>query len=152
MSRTCRLCHRKIPWRITINDKCYHLTNRKFCLKCSPFKQHNTHPENPNTPKGLRKKRTTQQNKKYAQTLLRRGHDRKNLLINRSGGGCTKCGYNKSQRALTFHHLDPTKKLFGLSLNNLWSKTMEVIEKEYAKCVLLCMNCHAEIEDEKLLR
>lgn len=62
------------------------------------------------------------------------------------GGKCSICGYKKCIRALTFHHIDPSKKSFGLSANGItrsWDKT----KAELDKCVLLCMNCHMEIHD-----
>lgn len=62
------------------------------------------------------------------------------------GNRCEICGYNKCGRALSFHHLDPKQKEFGLSdkgLTRSWSK----IENEINKCVLLCANCHMEIHD-----
>ena len=68
------------------------------------------------------------------------------MAIYHAGGKCQICGYNKSIRALTFHHLDPTKKDFGLSdrgLTRSWDKTL----KEIDKCALLCANCHAEVHD-----
>ena len=68
------------------------------------------------------------------------------MAIDHAGGKCQICGYNKSIRALTFHHLDPTKKDFGLSdrgLTRSWDKTL----KEIDKCALLCANCHAEVHD-----
>ncbi len=63
-----------------------------------------------------------------------------------AGGKCKICGYSKSSRALSFHHLDPKKKDFGLSdggITRSWEKT----RKEIDKCILLCMNCHMEVHD-----
>jgi len=63
------------------------------------------------------------------------------------GGKCQNCGYSRCKRALSFHHLDPTKKDFQISKasNPSWEK----VQEELKKCVLLCANCHAE-EHEKL--
>jgi hypothetical protein len=62
------------------------------------------------------------------------------------GGCCQRCGYNKSLRALNFHHLDPKEKDFHISDNgNL--RNWEAIEAELNKCILLCANCHAEEHD-----
>ena len=36
------------------------------------------------------------------------------MAIEYKGGSCQRCGYNKCTRALSFHHLDPSKKDFGL--------------------------------------
>jgi len=67
-------------------------------------------------------------------------------LVEYKGGKCEHCGYNKSVRALTFHHLDPTKKDFAIS-GKSWS--MDKLTKEVDKCIMLCANCHAE-EHERL--
>lgn len=70
---------------------------------------------------------------------------KKKLFIDLSGGGCIICGYSKCTRALQFHHLDPKKKKFGISGKGMHSKVSET-KKELSKCVLLCANCHAEVE------
>jgi len=62
------------------------------------------------------------------------------------GGMCIICGYNKCQRALSFHHLNPKNKDFDLSSRGL-TRSWERIKKEIDKCVLLCANCHMEIHD-----
>lgn len=64
--------------------------------------------------------------------------------IQYKGGKCLVCGYNKSMRALTFHHLDPSKKDFGISGG---TKSFEAMKDELDKCVLLCANHHAEVHD-----
>jgi 5-methylcytosine-specific restriction endonuclease McrA len=68
----------------------------------------------------------------------------KRALLEEAGGRCKICGYNRSIRALHFHHLDPKTKSFNVS-----GKTMSlaVAQSEAAKCMLLCANCHAEVED-----
>jgi 5-methylcytosine-specific restriction endonuclease McrA len=60
------------------------------------------------------------------------------------GNKCAICGYNKCSKALTFHHLDPKEKSFGLSERGL-TRSWEKIKKEIDKCVLLCANCHTEV-------
>ena len=62
------------------------------------------------------------------------------------GGKCTVCGYNKCQRALSFHHLNPKEKDFDLSSRGL-TRSWERIKKEIDKCVLLCANSHMEVHD-----
>jgi 5-methylcytosine-specific restriction endonuclease McrA len=64
--------------------------------------------------------------------------------IEYKGSKCLVCGYNKSVRALQFHHLDPIQKDFGISGN---TKSFEKLKPELDKCVLLCANCHAEVHD-----
>lgn len=69
---------------------------------------------------------------------------RKARIIYVMGGSCKCCGYNRSQKALELHHLNPNEKEFSISkwvVN--WSETIV----ELAKCVLVCANCHREIHD-----
>lgn len=70
----------------------------------------------------------------------------KSMLIHYKGGKCSKCGYNRCQGALQFHHLNPEEKEFTLSQVNLNDTdfSFENLQKEVDKCVLLCANCHFE--------
>lgn len=68
-------------------------------------------------------------------------------LVDQAGGGCTRCGYNKSLAALQFHHVDPTSKLFDLA--KMTSKAEALVMAEAEKCILLCANCHCEVEEEQ---
>lgn len=68
----------------------------------------------------------------------------KEKLISHFGGKCIKCGYNRSIRALSFHHRDPSIKLFELSADG-YKFADRLLEAQ--KCDLLCANCHAEAED-----
>jgi len=75
------------------------------------------------------------------------GHRRKKKerLVELFGGKCVVCGYQKYAGALDFHHIDPKAKSFALSVKGLsyaWDATLE----EAKKCVLVCKNCHTEIE------
>ena len=65
------------------------------------------------------------------------------LLVDYKGGKCEKCDYNKCIAALEFHHLDPSKKEFGVSNGN--TMTLEKMKIEVDKCILVCSNCHKEI-------
>ena len=47
--------------------------------------------------------------------------------------------------ALQFHHVDPTEKAFALSSRGV-TRSLAKAREEAAKCVLLCANCHAEVE------
>jgi hypothetical protein len=64
--------------------------------------------------------------------------------INYKGGCCQKCGYNKYNGALEFHHIDPTQKDFTIAHLKLTTFN-ETIKKELDKCILVCANCHREI-------
>ena len=62
------------------------------------------------------------------------------------GGKCEICGYFKCQRALSFHHINPKEKSFGVSEKGL-TRSWDIIRKEIDKCILICANCHMEIHD-----
>ena len=62
------------------------------------------------------------------------------------GSKCIICGYNKCQRALSFHHIDPAKKEFDLSSRGV-TRSWKKVEAEIKKCVLVCANCHMEIHE-----
>lgn len=70
----------------------------------------------------------------------------KEECLRRKGGKCEKCGYDKCNRALSFHHINPKEKEFNLA--RIYNKSYEVIFKELDKCILVCMNCHAELHAE----
>ena len=66
-------------------------------------------------------------------------------LVEEAGGKCKACGYDRCPAALHFHHLEPAEKAFALSLRGV-TRSMKALRAEAAKCVLLCANCHAEVE------
>jgi len=75
---------------------------------------------------------------------------RKLTLVEEAGGRCTSCGYSRNLAALTWHHVEPTKKHFQLDLRSLSNRSDAAVRKELAKCVLLCANCHAEAHAPEL--
>lgn len=70
---------------------------------------------------------------------------RKSKLVRGHGGICLVCGYNKSMNSLQFHHLDPSNKKFMVSGNAMCRKWSD-LWAETRKCILLCGNCHSEVE------
>lgn len=70
----------------------------------------------------------------------------KKMAIDYKGGCCSKCGYNKCESALEFHHLDPSEKDFGIGSKG-YTRSWEKVKKELDKCVLLCANCHRETHE-----
>jgi hypothetical protein len=65
--------------------------------------------------------------------------------IQYKGGKCQLCGYCACNSALEFHHLDKKTKNFGLSKRG-WTRSWESIKRELDKCILVCANCHREVE------
>lgn len=71
----------------------------------------------------------------------------KSQMIEYKGGCCQRCGYDKYQGALEFHHSDPSEKDFNPSHLKKYAFD-DRIKSELDKCVLVCANCHREIHYE----
>jgi transposase len=69
----------------------------------------------------------------------------KEKLVKEAGGACALCGYGRWAGALQFHHLDPSRKEFSISQRG-HSRSLARSRAEARKCILLCANCHAEVE------
>lgn len=65
-------------------------------------------------------------------------------LIEYKGGKCEICGYDRCNRALEFHHKNPSEKDFTISGRSL---SFDRLKDEVDKCLLVCSNCHSEIHD-----
>lgn len=80
-----------------------------------------------------------------AERVARRRRTAKQTLVAEAGGRCAICGYDRYLGSLEFHHLDPTIKSVALSAGGI-AFAIRRLREEAAKCVLLCSNCHAEVE------
>jgi transposase len=80
-----------------------------------------------------------------AEAVSRRRHKVKDMLVAEAGGECVLCGYARHSAALQFHHVDPSTKSFGLGVRGI-TRSIARLREEASKCVLLCANCHAELE------
>jgi cytochrome c553 len=54
------------------------------------------------------------------------------------------CNYDRLSTKLHFHHVDPSQKLFDVNPSK--GKALAKYQAEARKCVLVCANCHYEIE------
>jgi predicted Zn-ribbon and HTH transcriptional regulator len=77
--------------------------------------------------------------------IAEKRRDIKRKLVAERGGRCEECGYDRYEGALQFHHRDPTQKSFGISAKG-YTRSWSVVKEEADKCVLLCGNCHDEVE------
>ena len=68
----------------------------------------------------------------------------KTLAIQYKGGKCQVCGYERYQGALDLHHIKG-KKEFGIG-DKGYTRSWKKVEAELDKCILVCANCHREIE------
>jgi hypothetical protein len=78
------------------------------------------------------------------EAVTRRLQKVKRILVEEAGGCCAVCGYNRCMVNLHFHHVDPATKSFALSVAS--GKGLAKLRAEAKKCVLVCANCHGEIE------
>ena len=69
----------------------------------------------------------------------------KAMLIADAGGRCCVCGYDRFPCALEFHNLDREDKRLEISANGV-TLSLAALRAEARKCVLVCSNCHAEVE------
>jgi hypothetical protein len=78
------------------------------------------------------------------EAVSRRHRKVKRILVDEHGGGCVVCGYNRVLANLHFHHVDPSSKSFGITMAR--GRSLAAYREEAKKCVLVCANCHGEIE------
>jgi len=149
----CRECGDEFPNWVVIGGTRRNLKNRKFCLKCSPFGEHNT-----SRYGGVRKCRKCGEvdaSKFHCgrKTLcakcenvqsIERHRDHKRRIVDFLGGECVICGYSRCLGALHLHHHKGKKDInFPHVAKWKWAR----IVKELKKCMLVCGNCHAEIHE-----
>jgi len=77
--------------------------------------------------------------------VARRRRKVKEILVAEAGGRCAICGYDRCMAALEFHHVDPARKAFQVSSNGV-TRSLARARAEAQKCILLCSNCHMEVE------
>jgi formate-dependent nitrite reductase cytochrome c552 subunit len=79
-----------------------------------------------------------------ADAVTRRHRKIRAILLAEAGGACVVCGYARCSSNLHFHHVDPEQKSFNMTMARGKSET--AYRAEARKCVLVCANCHGEIE------
>lgn len=84
-------------------------------------------------------------NKKFTSGAKERRNIRKNLKLI-FGGRCVLCGYDRTLNALEFHHIDPRTKKSSVSRAVQFAECWGDVFAEANKCVLLCANCHREVD------
>lgn len=71
-----------------------------------------------------------------------RERNREHINILKKNGKCFRCGWNEDPCGLDYHHLDPSKKEANVSWMAKSSYSLETLQEEITKCVLVCANCH----------
>jgi len=78
------------------------------------------------------------------QAVAKRRRKLKLMTIELKGGKCQICGYNKFPGGLDLHHANG-KKEFGIGEKG-YTRSWVKLRAELDKCILLCANCHREVE------
>ncbi len=166
----CKSCKEEFKIHVIIDGKERNLSSRKFCLKCSPFNQHNTskdigiietenskectmcHIVKPFDKFYYRKNRRREYSSWCKQCItedsVKRFKENKKRAIEYKGGKCEKCGYDRCIEALEFHHLNSEQKDANFRNMRGWTDKRRI--KELDKCTLLCSNCHREIHSTSM--
>jgi len=93
----------------------------------------------------MAEKRKYADRRKYLiKAVAKRRRKIKLMAIQYKGGKCQICGYNKYPGALDLHHINGQKP-FGIS-DKGYTRSWVKVKQELDKCILLCANCHREIE------
>ena len=82
-------------------------------------------------------------NSSTQRTTRNRARQLTGYYIMLAGGTCQRCGYNKTQYALDFHHINAKTKAHNPS-HLIGLGNHENTMRELNKCILLCANCHRE--------
>ena len=144
--RICESCGQSFSTKIEIDGKTRNLQRRRYCLTCSPFGAHNTGLIcNSMSMSERRLVSLARRNRATQERISNRRKQMAQMAVESKGGKCQICGYNRCIAALEFHHVDPTQKLFGIRCAGN-TMSWEKMRAELDKCVLLCANCHREVE------
>jgi len=158
-TRDCAHCGQPFPLNVTVNGERKHFHKRKYCFECSPLgggnrKTLELHTATRRVCSGCSEekpvseffKRPRGDYKSFCKachgkegTKLRKQY--KQQAVVHMGGECQKCGYKRCNRALEFHHIDPSQKDFTFSGAR---RSFESSKAELDKCTMLCANCHRE--------
>lgn len=155
MAKICKKCGiEEIPNRLWIDGKRRNLHGRSFCLRCSPFGEHNT--------KNLCKKKSDRTCKLCGRSIplnakcgyqchscwqKKKEKRRADKVYGIVGEQCWICGYGTNvttRQMMEFHHVDSNEKCFNLDIRAMSNLSWERVEAEMKKCVLLCCRCHRE--------
>lgn len=164
----CKNCNKTFPLSLKIDGKWKVFNRRKYCLECSPFgTKDRRHPSLrtldedgcrtcskcrqrlPLNKDNFSSSKTEKSGLRWyckpccSKITIDRQQQQKIKCIDYKGGRCVVCSYNRCNRSLHFHHLNPAEKEFSLAKyrNRSWTTT----KAELDKCILVCSNCHGEI-------
>lgn len=129
----------------------------RVCSECSVEKEVVLFSKDHGIPKSICRKCNNGRNKKrYDERKEQYKPSRKeyyqNIQLKKMeycGKKCMRCGYDKSLRAINFHHLNQKQKTNGKDVFGNWRYGFERFKRKVDSCdfIMLCANCHAERHD-----
>ncbi len=158
--RACLACGSRIPASVWVEGRKRNTQNRRYCLTCSPFGSHNTRDPRATRRAGREDLRCVHCGRLISAKQIkgttcwtclygRRAERRLEEIYKVVGDSCWRCGYCRGKagrRVLDFHHVNGAEKCFGLDCRHLVNLSLQRVVAELRKCVLLCANCHREVE------
>jgi transcription elongation factor Elf1 len=92
----------------------------------------------------VEKRKYADRREELIKAVAKRRRKIKLMAINYKGGKCKVCGYSKCPAALDLHHVSGQKS-FSISHKG-YTRFWQKVKEELNKCILVCANCHREIE------
>jgi len=121
------------------DDRAYYLKNTEQCKQRSSEQRKINREIASEKRKHWRKNNPEKERAYYLKTIA----GKKDFVDKIKENGCAICGYDRCGSALDFHHVNPQDKKFNIAR---YTKVNSDLVEEIEKCVLVCRNCHMEIE------
>lgn len=155
MLKTCKKCGNEFELKYIYPD------SRKYCFSCNPVITRINNKDSLHRictrclrvfPKNNENFARQGRNGKYLMPYCKRCHSKQSIKTKKNNKilamkmfgskQCKICGYSKAISALSFHHIDPSKKEGSIA-----SISIKKLKEEVSKCILVCENCHREIHE-----
>lgn len=129
-TKICSKCKRELPldnfrWKIKSENK-----KHSQCKECQSASDKKRYRESKERREAVRERANFQKQSNIEYVEFRKEC------------GCQKCG-EKRKFALDFHHIDPSIKIDTIA-HMIKSASINNLEKEINKCIVLCVICHRE--------
>lgn len=128
---------------------------KQTCRKCGQTKLLSEYNRRSTTKTGLdsrcrlcvntRRNNLNRGNQNHIEQSRKHRKLRQDFINSTKQKGCALCGYAKCMSALAYHHKDPSTKRDTISNMACRCASIEDIQEEINKCILLCQNCHHEL-------
>lgn len=131
-TKTCNNCHSEKPLSEFNSKKNSKDGLQPWCRECNKQRSRQYYADN---------------RESHKKTILKRKHEnyrkiRDRILEFKKSNPCLVCG-EKEPICLDFHHVEKKKvRIAAIASTNC---SLDTVEKEIKKCVILCSNCHRKL-------